>query len=161
MKCASCRHFTVHGPRGVENHAVIAIIGRGFVKLNPFDVWGNGKQIRNRTYIDDTVSGTILAAEKIDDGTDVNLGTMERDKVTDAVHDITRTFGYHPKIEPHPEMPSGPLNRVAENSLAKKLLGCGPTVMFRNELHRTIDRYVKTRTLEAASSALKTMLTER
>jgi hypothetical protein len=33
--------------------------------------------------------------------------------------------------------------------------------MFHNGLHRTIDWYVKTRTLEAASSALKTMLTER
>jgi nucleoside-diphosphate-sugar epimerase len=96
------------------------------VKLNPFNVWGNGKQIRNWTYIDDTVSGTILAAEKIDDGTDVNLGTMERDTVTDAVHEITRTFGYHPTIEPHPEMPTGPLNRVAEKPLAKKLLGWSP-----------------------------------
>jgi nucleoside-diphosphate-sugar epimerase len=95
MKCASCRYFTLHSPRGVENHAVIVVIGRGFVKLNPFNVWGNGKQIRNWTYIDDTVSGTILAAEKIDDGTHVNLGTMERDKVTDAVHEITRTFGCH------------------------------------------------------------------
>jgi nucleoside-diphosphate-sugar epimerase len=64
---------------------------------------------------------------------------MERIKVIDAVHEITRTFGYHPKIELHPELPTGPLNRVAENSLAKKLLAWEPTVMFHNGLHRTID----------------------
>jgi nucleoside-diphosphate-sugar epimerase len=161
MKSASCRYFTVYGPRGVENHAVIAMIGRGFVKQDPFVVWGNGQQIRNWTYIDDIVSGTILAAEKIDDGTAVNLGTMERIKVIDAVHEITKTFGYNPKIELHPEMPTGPLNRVAENSLAKKLLGWEPKVMFHHGLHRTIDWYVKTRTQEAASYALETMLTER
>ena len=80
LKAASCRYFTVYGPRGVENHAVIAMIARAFLKLDPFEVWGDGTQIRNWTYIDDIVSGTILAGEKIDDGTAVNLGTMERVK---------------------------------------------------------------------------------
>ncbi len=74
MKSASCRYFTVYGPRGVENHAVIAMIARAFINQNPFVVWGTGEQIRNWTYIDDIVSGTILAAEKINDATAVNLG---------------------------------------------------------------------------------------
>ena len=53
MKSASCRYFTVYGPRGHENHAVIAMIARAFVGQNPFVVWGNGEQIRNWTYVDD------------------------------------------------------------------------------------------------------------
>jgi len=65
MKSASCRYFTVYGPRGVENHAVIAMIARAFVKQDPFAVWGTGEQIRNWTYVDDIVAGTILAAEKL------------------------------------------------------------------------------------------------
>src|SRR6266498_5381803 len=81
MKSASCRYFTVYGPRGVENHAVIAMIARAFTRQNPFEVWGDGTQVRNWTYVDDIVRGTILAAEKIDDGTAVNLGTMERVQV--------------------------------------------------------------------------------
>ena len=67
MKSASCRYFTVYGPQGVENHAVIAMIARAFIGQDPFVVWGTGEQIRNWTYIDDIVRGTILAAEKIDD----------------------------------------------------------------------------------------------
>ena len=39
---ASCRYFTVYGPRGVENHAVIAMIARAFVREDPFEVWGDG-----------------------------------------------------------------------------------------------------------------------
>jgi len=31
MGAASCRYFTVYGPRGVENHAVIAMIARAFL----------------------------------------------------------------------------------------------------------------------------------
>lgn len=35
MKTAPCRYFTVYGPRGVENHAVIAMIARAFIGQNP------------------------------------------------------------------------------------------------------------------------------
>jgi nucleoside-diphosphate-sugar epimerase len=161
MKSACCRYFTVYGPRGIENHAVIAMIARAFINQDPFVVWGTGEQIRNWTYIDDIVRGTILAAEKIDDGTAVNLGTMERIRVIDAVHEILRTFKRKPQIELHPEMPTGPLNRVADNSLAKELIGWEPQVMFMDGLHRTIDWYVATKKQEEVSAKLELMLTER
>src|SRR5579875_503923 len=161
LKAASCRYFTVYGPRGVENHAVIAMIARAFVRQDPFVVWGTGEQIRNWTYIDDIVSGTILAAEKIDDGTAVNLGTMERIRVIDAAKEILRYMGHKAKIETHPEMPTGPYNRVADNSLAKQLLGWEPKVMFMEGLHRTIDWYITAREQEQVASTLETMLTER
>lgn len=161
MKSACCRYFTVYGPRGVENHAVIAMIARAFVKQDPFVVWGTGEQIRNWTYIDDIVSGTILAAEKIDDATAVNLGTMERIRVIDAVQEVLRYTGHTAKIELHPEMPTGPLNRVAENSLAKSLLGWEPQVKFVDGLHRTIDWYFSTKKREEVIGILERMLTER
>src|SRR6185295_4706435 len=93
MKSASCRYFTVYGERGHENHAVIAMIARAFVKQNPFVVWGTGGQIRNWTYVGDIVEGTIRAAEVIDDGTAVNLGTMERTRVIDAARMILERTG--------------------------------------------------------------------
>jgi nucleoside-diphosphate-sugar epimerase len=161
MKSASCRYFTVYGPRGVENHAIIALIARAFIGQDPFAVWGTGEQIRNWTYVDDIVSGTILAAEKIDDGSAVNLGTMERIKVIDAVHEILRTFGRKPRIRLQPDMPTGPLNRVADNSLAKKLLGWTPQTMFHEGLHRTIEWYIATKRQGEVADQLEAILTER
>jgi len=161
MKSASCRYFTVYGPRGVENHAVIAMIARGFTHQDPFVVWGTGEQIRNWTYVDDIVEGTILTAEKIDDGSAVNLGTMERIRVIDAVHEICRAFGYSPKIDRHTEMPTGPLNRVADNALGKKLLGWEPRVKFADGLHRTIQWYVASRNEQQAATNLEKLLIER
>ena len=161
MKSASCRYFTVYGPRGVENHAVIAMIARAFVRQDPFVVWGTGEQIRNWTYIEDIVRGTILAAEKIDDGTAVNLGTMERIRVLDAAREVLRYTGHDAKIELHPEMPTGPYNRVADNSLAKRLLAWEPEVMFMDGLHHTIDWYIASREESRVSAELETMLTER
>lgn len=161
MRGASCRYFTVYGPRGVENHAVIAMIARAFVGQNPFEVWGDGTQIRNWTYIDDIVSGTILAAEKIDDGTAINLGTMERVRVLDAVKMVFEFTGHKAEIKFRPDMPTGPLNRVADNSLAKRLLGWEPKVMFRDGLKRTVDWYFSTKKKDEVRTILTQMLTER
>jgi nucleoside-diphosphate-sugar epimerase len=161
MGAASCRYFTVYGPRGVENHAVIAMIARAFLGQNPFEVWGDGTQIRNWTYIEDIVEGTILAGEKINDGTAINLGTMERIKVIDAAKMVCDLTGHKAEIKLRPDMPTGPLNRVADNSLAKKLLGWEPKVLFRDGLKRTIDWYYATKNREEVKRTFGRMLTER
>lgn len=161
MKSANCRYFTVYGDRGHENHAVIAMIARAFVRQDPFVVWGTGEQIRNWTHVSDIVSGTILSAETIDDGSAVNLGTMERTRVIDAVHEVLRYTGHRATIELHPEMPTGPLNRVADNSRARRLLGWEPQVKFVNGLRRTIDWYFATKDREAVAAGLDGRLTER
>jgi nucleoside-diphosphate-sugar epimerase len=161
MKTVSCRYFTVYGERGVENHAVIAMIARAFIKENPFVVWGSGEQIRNWTYVKDIVRGTILAAEKVDDGTGINLGTMERIRVIDAVREVLRYTGHKAKIEFLLDMPTGPLNRVADNSLAKRLLGWEPEVKFIDGLHKTIDWYFSTKEPDRVRAILDRMLTER
>jgi nucleoside-diphosphate-sugar epimerase len=161
LKSACCRYFTVYGDRGHENHAVIAMIARAFVKQTPYIVWGTGEQIRNWTHVSDIVSGTILAAEKIDDGAAVNLGTMERTRVIDAAREVLRYTGHHAEIELHPEMPTGPLNRVADNTLARMLLGWEPKVSFVDGLHRTINGYFGAKDRELVRSNLPTRLTER
>jgi nucleoside-diphosphate-sugar epimerase len=161
LPSASCRYFTVYGERGVENHAVIAMIARAFLRQNPFEVWGNGEQVRNWTYVGDIVQGTILAAEKIDDGTAVNIGTRERTRVLDAVREILRYTGHQAEIRLRPEMPTGPLNRVADTTLTKKLLGWEPQTKFTDGLHGTIDWYFASKQRDEVASSFERMLTER
>jgi len=161
MKSVSCRYFTVYGDRGHENHAVIAMIAKAFIGQDPFEVWGNGEQIRNWTHVSDIVSGTLLAAEKIDNGTAINLGTMERTRVIDAVQEVLRYTGHKAEIDLLPSMPTGPMNRVADNSLAKKLLGWEPKLKFMDGFHQTIDWYFSTKNREQVRAVLDRMLTER
>ena len=161
MKAASCRYFTVYGNRGHENHAVIAMIARAFLGENPFEVWGNGEQIRNWTHVSDIVEGTILAGEKIDDGTAINLGTMERTRVIDAVHEVLKYTGHRAEIKFLLDMPTGPLNRVADNALAKRLLGWEPRTKFVDGLHRTVDWYFKTKNRAQVRESFARKLTER
>ena len=141
FRSASCRFFTAYGERCLESHAVMAMIGRAFLKRSPIEVWGDGTQVRNWTYVGDIVKGFIAAAEKIDDGTAVNLGTEEPVRVIDAMQMILQYTGHSAPIKFLTDMPTGPLNRVASHELATKLLGWKPEVSFRAGLHRTIDWY--------------------
>ncbi|OFW64143.1 MAG: GDP-L-fucose synthase 1 [Actinobacteria bacterium RBG_13_63_9] len=161
LKTVSLRYFTVYGPRAKEDHAVMAMIARAFIGQTPFEVWGNGQQIRNWTYIDDIVRGTISAAEKIDDGTAINLGTMERIRVIDAVQEILRYTSHEAKIKFLPNMPTGPVNRVADNRLACQLLNWKPQVPFVEGVRRTIDWYFASKDRCEVETALDHLLTER
>jgi len=137
------------------------VIARAFVKQDPFVVWGNGEQIRNWTHVSDIVGGTILAAERIDDGTAVNLGTMERTRVLDAVAEVMRHTRHQARVELHPEMPTGPMNRVADDGLARRLLGREPQVEFMAGLRRTIDGYFSAKDPAVVARDLDRRLTER
>ena len=161
FRSASCRFFTAYGERGVENHAVIAMIARAFVRQSPFEVWGDGTQVRNWTYVGDIVRGMVLAAEKIDDGTAINLGTEERTRAIEAVNEVLRYSGHQAEIKFLPHMPTGPLNRVASNRLARQLLGWEPQMKFMDGLRRTIDWYFSTRQRQEVGAYLAEMLTER
>ncbi|PWT87462.1 MAG: GDP-L-fucose synthase 1, partial [Proteobacteria bacterium] len=161
LKSASCRYFTVYGPRGHENHAVIAMIARAFIKQDPYVVWGNGEQIRNWTHVNDIVAGTIRAAELLGDATAINLGTTERTRVIDAARAVLKLTGHRADIHLRPDMPTGPMNRVADNRLANKLLNWQPQVKFMDGLASTIDWYFSTKDRAEVASTLESLLTER
>jgi len=143
FRSASCRLFTAYGERCLESHSVIAMIGRAFLGLSPVEVWGNGEQIRNWTYVGDIVRGLVAAAEKVDDATAVNLGTEEPIRVLDAMRMILQYTRHDAPIALRTDMPTGPLNRVASHHRATQLLGWTPQVRFEEGLKRTIDWYFK------------------
>lgn len=138
------RFFTVYGPFASESHAVMGTIAKAFIKQDPFQVWGNGKQVRNWTYVDDIVEGIIKTTENISDATPINLGTSERITVDQMVQMILEAFQFSPKIR-HVNMPSGPVNRVADISLALRRIGWKPQHTFAMGLHKTIEWYVNTK----------------
>ena len=161
LKSVSCRYFTVYGPRGRENHAVMAMIARAFIRQDPFEVWGSGRQVRNWTFVSDIVDGTLRAAASIDDARAVNFGTRERIRVIDAVRQVLDVMGHRPEIRLRKDMPSGPMNRVADSSLAERMLNWMPRVRFDEGLRTTIDWYVATHCRNEVAARLAHRLTER
>lgn len=162
MKTSSVRIFTAYGPRENETHAIIALIAKAFVGMDPFEIWGTGEQDRNFTYVSDIVDALILAAEKIDDGTPVNAGRDDRITLNEAsklVFDIT---DWKPKSIKHDlTKPQGVASRAADLTRTKKTLGFEPRISYREGFKRTIEWYFANKTRKDVKAKLDKLLMER
>ena len=139
LKTSSCRYLTVYGAGEFPTtHAISMLCQRTLRKEDPFVVWGSGDQERGFTYVTDIVEGQILAAEKISDGTAVNLGWDKRYKIKDVVAMILEIANHKPRIVYDRSKPEGPFSRALDITLAKKLLGWTPQIDLREGLERTI-----------------------
>jgi hypothetical protein len=58
-------------------------------------------------------------------------------------------------------MPTGPLNRVADNSLASKLLGWEPKTAFADGLKTTLEWYFSTKDVDQVRAIFDHILTGR
>lgn len=144
LKCSITRYMSAYGERENDTHVVTALIKKAVERRNPYVVWGNGEQDRAFTYVSDIVEGTLLATEKITDGTPVNLGSTERFKIKDVAFKILELVDYKPgKIVFDEKMPTGVLSRALDISRAKRLLGWTPQVSLEEGLKRTVNWYVK------------------
>lgn len=152
---ASCRFFTVYGPRGKTDHAIMAMIGRAFIRQNPFIIWGDGNAKRNWTHVSDIVSGMIASAEYNGDFLGVNLGTMESTSVQQAAemaveiaNELRPGDNYAPEFRHLLDMPVGPINRIANNTLAKETMGWEPQVALADGMRETARWFFETQDAE-------------
>ena len=144
LKGCPVRFVTAYGPRENETHAIIAFIYKAVEKMDPYEIWGNGQQERDFTYVEDIVDGTMLCAEKISDMTPINLGTGVRYKMTDVAQMVFKILGWTPKkISFDTSKPTGAVSRALDNSLAKELLGWEPRFSLQEGLKKTIEWYTK------------------
>jgi len=145
LKGCSLRFVTAYGPRENETHAIIALIYKAFEKMDPYQIWGSGEQDRDFTYVSDIVEGTVRAAEKVTDGTPINLGTGVRHKVKDVASKIFDAIGWKPdRIIFDTSKPVGVATRALNISKAKQILNWEPTTSLDEGLRKTINWYVTT-----------------
>lgn len=144
LKGSITRYVTAYGPWENDTHAIIALIRRAVRKEDPYIIWGSGKQDRDFTYIDDIVSGTILACQLITNADAVNLGTSKRYTLIESVELIFDILGWRPKkIVFDKTKPEGVRTRALDISKSKKLLGWTPKYDFRRGLEETIEWFIK------------------
>lgn len=143
LKGCPVRFVTAYGPRENETHAIIALIYKAVEKMDPYEIWGNGKQERDFTYVQDIVDGTIRASEVIYDGTPINLGTGRRYTMIETVEEIFKILKWKPsKFKFDTSKPVGALSRALDNRRAKEILGWEPKYALAMGLKETIDWYL-------------------
>lgn len=140
-----CRYVTAYGPEENDTHAIIALIKKAVERRDPYVVWGSGEQDRDFTYVDDIVEGSIRAAERIVDGSPINLGTSVRYKLKDVAHMIFEQMDWHPeRIHFDTSKPEGVASRALDITRARAL-GWEPRIDLREGLRRTIAWYTDAR----------------
>lgn len=162
LKSVSCRLFTAYGERENETHAVVALIAKAFIGMDPFEIWGDGQQDRNFTYVSDIAAGMIHAAERVSDASPINIGTGEHVKIIDLARLIFEIMRFEPsKIDFDLSKPVGVYSRAADLTNTRAKLGWEPEVSVREGVRRTIDWYRTTRTVADMAQRLGVLLTER
>ena len=162
LKSVSCRIFTAYGERENETHAVVALIAKAFIGQDPFEIWGDGQQDRNFTYVADTVEGLMRSAARITDGSPVNIGTAEHIRVIDVARLIFELTGFEPaEIAFDLTKPVGVFSRAAELTRSRAELAWEPSHGLEEGLRRTIDWYFGTHDRDAVASRLHALLNER
>jgi len=162
MKTSAVRIFTGYGPRENETHAIIALIAKVYVKMDPYIIWGTGEQDRNFTYVQDIVDAMMLAAERIEDGTPVNAGRPDRLTINQACEIVFKLMDWRPReIRKDMTKPRGVASRAADIKRAKSVLGWEPKVGYEEGFRKTIDWYISHRDRDYVRANLDRLLMER
>jgi nucleoside-diphosphate-sugar epimerase len=81
--------------------------------------------------------------------------------VKDCAQQVIDTLNPGAPIKLLTDKPTGPLNRVASNALAEKLIDWSPETKFSDGLQKTIEWYIGSKTKEQASTDLTQKLIGR
>jgi UDP-glucose 4-epimerase len=156
------RIFTAYGPRENETHAIVALMAKAYAGQDPYQIWGDGEQTRNFTYVKDITRALRLAAENITDATPVNAGISRYVTINEVVEYIFEYLGWEPdEIDYMTDKPVGVRHRAADTTRAEERLGWYPEYTVEEGIKITLDWYVENRNKNHVRENLETLLHER
>ena len=145
LETVSLRYFNVFGPRQDPDSAYAAVIPKFITAMLRGErptIFGDGRQSRDFTYIDNVVQGNLLAcAAPAAIGETINLAAGGRVVLNDLVAQLNDILGSDLAPIYAAERPGDILHSQADISKARALLGFEPAVDFGEGLRRTVDWY--------------------
>jgi len=142
LETVGVRYFNVFGPRqSLENQYAVVIpkFIRCLLNGESPPVYGDGRQSRDFTYVDNVVEGTLLASQTAGVSGEVfNIALGEEHTVLDLLQELNRIMGT--SIAPSFQAPRpGDVRRtLADPSKAQRLLKWTGSVSFAEGLRRTV-----------------------
>jgi nucleoside-diphosphate-sugar epimerase len=141
LENACVRYFNVFGPRqdptsqysGVLSRFILAVL-RG----EPAVVYGDGEQSRDFTYVENVVDETLRACESPNaSGTVFNGGTGARITLNEVLKLLEKISGQEIQVKYEAPRSGDIRDSQADISLARRVLGYEPSVLFEEGLRRT------------------------
>jgi UDP-glucuronate 4-epimerase len=132
------RFFTVYGPRQRPDLAI-----HKFAKLieqnKPIPVYGDGSMMRDFTYIDDIIDGTVAAMNKCTGFNIYNLGESRPISVNDLIAEIEKALGKKAVKKYLPTQPGDVERTYADVTKAAKELSYKPSTTIQAGLAKFVE----------------------
>lgn len=114
------RPFSGYGTDQDGDYPFGAFLHRAGRRADPFEVWGDGRQVRDWVHVDDVV-GATLAVVDADCRRPVNVCTGRGTDFRQLARLFAEEAGYAPRVELLPDAPSGVEYRVGDPTLMHEL----------------------------------------
>jgi UDP-glucuronate 4-epimerase len=137
------RYFTVYGPAGRPDMSIFRFI-QWIAEGRPLQLYGDGEQERDFTFVEDIARGTI-AALNCSGFEVINLGGDRPYRMLDLIGLIEEKTGKQAIIKKGPEAPGDVRVTWADISKARQLLEWQPETDLQEGVSRTIDWYIQER----------------
>lgn len=126
------RYFTVFGPRqrpDMSIHRLCEAVGTGA----SFPRFGDGKQVREFTYVSDIVAANLLAGDaEVEPGTAMNIAGGGEITLNELIAMVGHIAGTEVTIEDHPAQAGDARRNGGATDRAHELLGWEPSVSLRD-----------------------------
>jgi UDP-glucuronate 4-epimerase len=133
LRCTALRYFTVYGPRQRPDMAFQRIV-EALVAGSEFEVYGDGSQSRDFTFVADAVAATIAAMDRGPDARTYNVGGGSEATIRDVVATLEELSGRSLRIR-YADRAAGDVRRtLADTTSIRKELGWEPHFDLRGGL---------------------------
>lgn len=136
INIAIMRYFTVYGPFGRPDMGIFRFI-KWILEGKKIQIYGNGMQVRDFTYIDDIAAGTIMAL-KLKGFHKINLGNNNPASLMQLISLIEKYTGKTAELEFSPSFPEDMESTCADIYKAEKILGWKPAVSLEKGIEKTV-----------------------
>jgi nucleoside-diphosphate-sugar epimerase len=143
IPAVSVRYFTVYGPRQRPDMAFSRFM-QAMTAGEDIEVFGDGEQTREFTYVSDAVDGTIKASTADVVGQIFNLGGGSRVTVNKVLATLEEISGLSVRRQNLPAAPGDPRHTGASINLARERLGWEPRVSLHEGLTQQWEWFRKT-----------------
>ena len=144
IPAVSLRYFTVYGPRQRPDMAFSRFM-EAITAGEEIEVYGDGEQTREFTYVSDAVDGTVKAARADVVDQVFNLGGGSRVTVNHVLATLEEISGKPVRRRYLPAVPGDPRHTGASINLARERLGWEPRVSLRDGLSKQWRWFLETR----------------
>lgn len=135
------RYFTVYGPLGRPDMSIFRFT-RWIDEGAEIELFGDGSQSRDFTYVDDIARGTIAAGRTLLGYEIINLGGGKNPiSMTYVINLLEQMLGKKAKIKNFDFHKADLKETWADISKANKLLGWKPEISFEEGIKRSVESY--------------------